>query len=244
MASHPETTRDVHHSIPSAGSSTPVLPPAPSKSAEASSSVTSADRRPSPSPGFRIRLARPSDAPAICALNKASFKATFDWVTAPDDMDAYLATLRPELYEAIARDTGKRWSYVAETIPPDLAEQDARPATADGDDGPSGQIVGFIQTATEEEEECVVKGGWPKPFNLDKLYVDYGFHGGGVGRQLVTAALDEGRRRGYESCWLGVYEKNDKARRFYEKFGFQQIGRHGFWVGEDCQMDDIWILKL
>jgi ribosomal protein S18 acetylase RimI-like enzyme len=44
----------------------------------------------------------------------------------------------------------------------------------------------------------------------------------GHGRALLDRALAEFRRRGYAEVTLWVLERNARARRFYERFGFQE----------------------
>jgi ribosomal protein S18 acetylase RimI-like enzyme len=38
---------------------------------------------------------------------------------------------------------------------------------------------------------------------------------------------------------LGVWENNVRATKFYEKFGFERVGEHEFWLGNECQLDYI-----
>ncbi len=54
---------------------------------------------------------------------------------------------------------------------------------------------------------------------LAALFVDPGQHRSGVGRSLVAHALARGARR------LSVNEDNPGARAFYERLGFQAVGR-------------------
>ena len=42
---------------------------------------------------------------------------------------------------------------------------------------------------------------------------------------------------GYETIWLGVWERNERAIRFYEKWGFREAGTHDFILGNDVQND-------
>jgi ribosomal protein S18 acetylase RimI-like enzyme len=37
--------------------------------------------------------------------------------------------------------------------------------------------------------------------------------------------------------WLGVWEYNPRAQRFYEKNGFRIVGKHVFQLGTDPQTD-------
>ena len=75
---------------------------------------------------------------------------------------------------------------------------------------------------------------------LQRLYVDNSLHGRGVARLLMDASLAEAKEREYEVIWLGVWEHNERAYRFYQKFGFEKVGEHVFMLGADRQID--WIL--
>ena len=49
-------------------------------------------------------------------------------------------------------------------------------------------------------------------------------HGAGIARGLMDWALGEARRRGAEELYLTVYIDNHRARRFYERYGFEAVG--------------------
>ena len=72
-----------------------------------------------------------------------------------------------------------------------------------------------------------------------RFYVDRPWHGGGVARLLMEAALEDIRGRGAHGAWLGVWEHNVRAVRFYAKHGFRDIGAHVFVLGSDVQSDRI-----
>ena len=46
-----------------------------------------------------------------------------------------------------------------------------------------------------------------------------------------------GKEMGYKKVWLGVWEKNFRAIRFYKKYGFKKFGQHKFLLGNDLQTD-------
>jgi ribosomal protein S18 acetylase RimI-like enzyme len=77
---------------------------------------------------------------------------------------------------------------------------------------------------------------------LVRMYVDHAHHGAGIADRLMDACIDEARRRGYASIWLGVWEHNPRAQRFYARRGFARTGEHAFMLGDDRQTD--WILEL
>jgi ribosomal protein S18 acetylase RimI-like enzyme len=49
----------------------------------------------------------------------------------------------------------------------------------------------------------------------------------------------EAKNRGADTLLLGVWEHNPRAKAFYRKCGFADVGSHVFVVGTDPQTDRI-----
>jgi diamine N-acetyltransferase len=79
---------------------------------------------------------------------------------------------------------------------------------------------------------------------LSKIYVLPNAHGGGVARDLLTAAVDIARETGAAGMWLGTNQANVRAQRFYEKTGFERIGTKRFHVGDRWEDDFVYELVL
>jgi RimJ/RimL family protein N-acetyltransferase len=72
------------------------------------------------------------------------------------------------------------------------------------------------------------------------LAVDPRFRGRGIGRQLVTRAQREARRRGAHKLGLRVLAPNASARRLYESCGFEVEGvLRGEFILEGAPTDDV-----
>lgn len=82
----------------------------------------------------------------------------------------------------------------------------------------------------------------PEALEIERIYVIKSFQGQGLGswmlQSLKTLALEEGK----EYLWLGVWEENKEAIRFYKRHGFVIFGRHPYYIGSDRQMD--WMMRL
>lgn len=77
---------------------------------------------------------------------------------------------------------------------------------------------------------------------LERFYVLPEHIGAGVGSQIMEYILDLVQSWHKQYLWLGVWEKNDNAIRFYLRHGFVKFGEHPYYVGSDCQTD--WMMRL
>lgn len=60
-------------------------------------------------------------------------------------------------------------------------------------------------------------------YELSKMAVTPNLRGRGVGRQLLEYAIEQARRLGAESLWLGSNTKLQSAIHLYESVGFQHL---------------------
>ena len=74
---------------------------------------------------------------------------------------------------------------------------------------------------------------------IERIYVAEAFQKKGVGKFLLEHAINSARQKQKKYIWLGVWEKNERALRFYEQNGFYRIGTHCFILGKDRQTDHI-----
>jgi len=74
---------------------------------------------------------------------------------------------------------------------------------------------------------------------LDQLYLLKDHHGAGIAHELMRWAFEEAKRRGAEELYLTVFTENHRARRFYDRLGFEAVGRYDFMVGSQADEDVI-----
>jgi ribosomal protein S18 acetylase RimI-like enzyme len=67
---------------------------------------------------------------------------------------------------------------------------------------------------------------------LHKLYVDRDAKGTGVAHALMRWAIETAQSDGADAMYLGVYQGNDRAQRFYARYGFEIVGEYLFAVGQ------------
>lgn len=83
----------------------------------------------------------------------------------------------------------------------------------------------------------------PEPaLELHRVYVSKIRQGVGVGRILLTWAIERARQRGAKNLFLGVWQGNHRAIAVYETRGFDKVGTYKFKVGET--EDDEFIMRL
>ena len=116
--------------------------------------------------------------------------------------------------------------YVQEQLSPaafrhQLERSDAFTLMAEVD----GHLVGYA--LTELGKTCIASS--PVSTQLEKLYVQEHFVGTGIGDSLLARVRAEAARRaGSRALWLTVNAHNQRARAFYAKQGFMDIGVTNF----------------
>jgi diamine N-acetyltransferase len=156
-----------------------------------------------------VRRAVPSDAAALAELGARTFCDTFAAQNRAEDIEAYLAKTYGEVLQRREIEDPGIVTLVVE-------EGDA--------------LIAFAQLRGSTAEYGDVE--------LARFYVDHAQHGRGVAQALMNAAIDAASDLG-ASLWLGVWEHNPRAIRFYEKCGFRDVGAQPFLLGSDVQTDRV-----
>ena len=162
---------------------------------------------------MEIRRGVESDAEELSAAAERWFRETFSPDNTAEDMAIYCAgAFSPEIQRAELTDPG------TET----LLLQDAQ-----------GHLAAYAQLRDGPPDGFDL----PAPIELVRFYVDSAYHGRGLASRLMAAVDDAARARAAQTLWLGVWEKNHRARAYYRKAGFIDIGAHDFHLGRDLQTD-------
>jgi len=72
---------------------------------------------------------------------------------------------------------------------------------------------------------------------IERIYILPEFKRQGLGKTLFDFAVQQAKTAGKQAIWLGVWEHNLSAQKFYAKLGFAQFSEHVFPVGNDPQRD-------
>lgn len=104
-----------------------------------------------------------------------------------------------------------------------------------------GRAIGYLKINSEAAQN---EPQSKRSLEIERIYVLQEFQGKKVGQLLFQKALEIAYEHQVEYLWLGVWEKNQKAIRFYEKNGFIPFDTHLFILGDDEQTDILMKLVL
>jgi ribosomal protein S18 acetylase RimI-like enzyme len=162
---------------------------------------------------LHIREASLADVSIIRQLGIKTFSDTFADSNTKEDMDAYLSK-----------------SFAPGVIESEFAE----PATVFFLAFYNGEAVGYAKV----RDSGIPDGLEARhPLEIERLYARKDFIGKSVGKKLMENCIAYAASKGHDVVWLGVWEHNHRAIRFYEKCGFTQFGAHPFLLGTDLQTD-------
>jgi GNAT superfamily N-acetyltransferase len=151
------------------------------------------------------------DAEALDRIFDSSFCDTFAHLYKPEDLNAFLTSFGVEDWRAVLADP--RFAFR-------IAEVDGKPV---------GYVkLGPVDIPIDTTQRAIL---------LQQFYLLTEYHGQGIAQQLMDWAFDEALRRGAEEVYLTVFVENRRARRFYDRYGFQAVGRYDFMVGNHADED-------
>jgi len=79
---------------------------------------------------------------------------------------------------------------------------------------------------------------------IERIYVLDKFQGQQIGKKMLLHIFEIAKKEKASFIWLGVWEKNTAAIRFYERYGFEKFDTHPFYIGNDKQTDLLMRLDL
>jgi GNAT superfamily N-acetyltransferase len=161
-----------------------------------------------------------ADTEALCQLGRDTFVETFGHLYSAKDLADFL--------ETVFGPTG---------MPVEMQDPELAFLVAEED----GRLVGYCKVGALHMD---VDSGGRRALELRQLYVRGTHQGRGIAPKLMDWGLAELRRRGAEDVYLSVWSENARAQRFYARYGFVEVGRIVFMVGEQADDDRIWKLSL
>ena len=144
-----------------------------------------------------IRKVNIQDIEKLKEIGKLTFAETFSSENSEEDMREYLEE-----------------GFSTEKLKTELTDENAEFYFAELDDNVIGYLkVNFGQSQTEIKDKNALE--------IERIYVLKEFHGKKVGQILYDKAIELAKEKSADYVWLGVWEQNPRAIRFYEKNGLQ-----------------------
>jgi GNAT superfamily N-acetyltransferase len=165
--------------------------------------------------GFSLRRATPDDLAVWGEFSRRTFEATYGPHQPPERMARHIASRLNDdrLREKLADPTRTVW----------LAER-------------GGVLVGFAMLHVVEPPPEVVAS---RPVEVERFYVDASHHGTGLAGALMTDVCQLAHAAGHDVAWLGVWEGNPRAIRFYSKQGFRIVGQWTYFFDDVPEADHL-----
>ena len=170
-----------------------------------------------PRPAVCFRDGAPQDAAAIAAFFASAFTDTFGYLYPPEDLAEFLRPMDAD-------------SFLGELTDPQHSFRLAMHGDA---------LVGLCKLGPPS---LPFDAEGRRAIELRQLYLAPSQHGTGVAHTLMNWALESAREHGFEDIYLSVFIDNHRARRFYERYGFVEVGLYAFKVGNT--IDDDRVMKL
>lgn len=162
---------------------------------------------------IEIIKVQPSEVDSLINISKQTFYDAFLHLNNPADVEAYVSSaFSTDILLAELNDPFSVFYF----------------AMVDG------KAVGYIKlnyssAQTEFRHENAVE--------VERIYVINDQQGKSIGNQLLDFAIDMAIQSKLQYIWLGVWEHNTNAIRFYERNGFKIFDSHPFTLGTDLQTD-------
>lgn len=165
------------------------------------------------------RDATPADGAVLGGIARATFIDTFGPLYKLHDLESFLAA-------------GNDTAYAAELADPGIEVRFAEVG---------GSPIGFCKVGPLK---MPAPDHAPGAIELRQLYIYKPWQGAGVAAALTQWAIDRARARQAPEIWLSVFTENPRARRFYARYGFEEIAPYHFMVGEQADEDILCRLVL
>lgn len=146
---------------------------------------------------YEIRWVAEEDADALGNIHSASWRAAYKGIIPDSVLDGFTPEKRAERFRNAMRNKNEETSIILVNSMP----------------------AGFITLGKCRDEDAGT--GWGEIWGI-YMHPDY-WHSG-IGSLLFNWGLEELGERGFDTAALWVLEGNSRARKFYEKHGFEKEG--------------------
>jgi Acetyltransferases len=160
-----------------------------------------------------IKSASVKDIAALQQISRQTFYETFSAYNTKEDMQKYLDE-----------------NLSAEQLSVELNQKESEFYFALVKE----QVIGYLKLNFGQSQTEIREGNG---LEIERIYVLREFHGKNIGQKLYEKAIEVATEKRVDYVWLGVWEENRRALRFYRKNGFVAFDKHIFKLGNDVQTD-------
>jgi len=164
------------------------------------------------------RKCTPEDLYQLVEISKTTFVSSFEEHNNPDDFNTYITAAfndKKILEELLNVNSSFYFAYIDE------------------------DLIGYFKLNEKDAQNEQFEA---ESIELERIYIRKAFQNKGLGKQLLQEVIALVRPKNIDFLWLGVWEHNQDAIRFYERYNFIKFGTHPYYLGNDKQTD--WMLKL
>jgi GNAT superfamily N-acetyltransferase len=145
-----------------------------------------------------VRPARPDEADALAQLAAVTLRAAFARDIPAIHLEPYLAS-----------------SFTPANAAAELSDPHVRLLVAED----AGEVGGYAKLQLGPAPVPAAR-----PIELVRMYLLPAWYGRGAGNELMTRSLGEARSLACDALWLKVWDRNERARRFYARWDLREIG--------------------
>lgn len=167
-----------------------------------------------------IRAAKPQDAAQLGEYMAQRFCDTFGYIYDPDDLAQFIKdkyNTEKTKYHIENKDNFFRIAFDGNEI--------------------KGYVFGGAMSLPFKD--CA-----PNSYEMQRLYVSDDMKGKGIAKLLYDELLAHCQSIKTPELYLGVWSQNERAKAFYERLGFEYVGKYLFQVGKTFDDERIMRLKV
>ncbi|MEW9675131.1 GNAT family N-acetyltransferase [Lentibacillus sp. L22] len=105
----------------------------------------------------------------------------------------------------------------------------------------NGELAGYLKINVDEAQ---TEDMGEEALEIERIYISEEFQKNGLGKCLLKKGLEVAKDQNKRKIWLGVWEYNTGAIRFYQRMGFVKTGSHSFYMGDEQQTDFIMVKTM
>lgn len=96
------------------------------------------------------------------------------------------------------------------------------------------QLAGYLKLNTLKAQSEKMPDNY---LEVERVYFKEGFQHLGLGTKAFEFAEKQAQKLSKDNIWLGVWEFNYPAQKFYQKMGYERFSEHKFVMGDSVQTD-------